>query len=152
MLQAKTELELHNGRQAIERIAHLSDSLIGWGPFGIGLDGMLAWVPGVGELYSIGAGAALVLQGYRARAPAGVLVAAAALVSARTLSNVFPILGGVLVDVFRGHRMAAKLLVKAIDETVYIEGAPGREHPEYAGLISRIRSGEERRRVVFLGQ
>ena len=151
MLQARTELEVHNGRQAIERIAYLSDSLIGWGPFGIGLDGLLAWAPGLGELYSIGAGAALVLQGYRARAPAGVLLTAAALVSLRTLSNIIPLLGGVIVDVFRGHRLAAKLLVRAIDDTVYIEGAPGSEHPEYARLLSRIRAGEERRRVVFLG-
>jgi len=150
-MKATTELEVHNGRQAIERIAHLSDSLIGWGPFGIGLDGMLAWVPGVGEIYSLGAGAALVLQGYRARVPAGVLVHAAALVSVRTLSNLFPLLGGLFVDVFRGHRMAAKLLVRAIDDTVYIEGAPGRDHPDYAEVLSRIRSGQERRRVVFLG-
>ena len=151
MFQAKTELDVHNGRQAIERIAYISDSLIGWGPFGIGLDGMLAWVPGVGEIYSLGAGAALVLQGYRARVPAGVLVHAAVLISIRTLSNIFPLLGGLIVDVFRGHRMAAKLLVKAIDETLYIEGAPGPDHPDYALVLGRIRSGQERRRVVFLG-
>ncbi|HLK23562.1 MAG TPA: DUF4112 domain-containing protein, partial [Caulobacteraceae bacterium] len=61
------------------------------------------------------------------------------------------LLGGLFVDVFRGHRMAAKLLVRAIDDTVYIEGAPGRDHPDYAEVLSRIRSGQERRRVVFLG-
>jgi hypothetical protein len=151
MFTAKTQIEVHNGRAAIERIGRISDNLIGIGPFGIGLDGILAWVPGVGELYSIGAGAALVLAGYRARAPASVLVQATILVSIRTLSNIFPILGGVIVDFFRGHRMAARLLTQAIDETLYIEGAPGRDHPEYAGTLARIRSGEERRRVVFLG-
>jgi hypothetical protein len=57
----------------------------------------------------------------------------------------------VIVDFFRGHRMAARLLVQAIDDTVYIEGVPGHDHPEYAGVLARIRSGEERRRVVFLG-
>jgi hypothetical protein len=57
----------------------------------------------------------------------------------------------VIVDFFRGHRMAAKMLVRAIDDTLYIEGAQDRDHPEYARVIARIRSGEERRRVVFLG-
>jgi hypothetical protein len=151
MFTAKTQIEVHNGRKAIERIGRISDNLIGIGPFGIGLDGILAWVPGVGELYSIGAGAVLVLEGYRARVPASVLTQAAILVSIRTLSNVFPVLGGVIVDVFRGHRMAARLLTQAIDETLYIEGVPDREHPEFAGTLARIRSGEERRRVVFLG-
>jgi hypothetical protein len=151
MFKAKTQIEVHNGRAAIEMIGRISDNLIGIGPFGIGLDGILAWVPGVGELYSIGAGAALVVQGYRARVPASVLIQATMLVSIRTLSNIFPFLGGVLVDFFRGHRMAAKMLVRAIDDTVYIEGAQDRDHPEYARVIARIRSGQERRRVVFLG-
>jgi hypothetical protein len=151
MFKAKTQIEVHNGRAAIETIGRISDNLIGIGPFGIGLDGILAWVPGVGEIYSIGAGAALVVQGYRARVPASVLIQATMLVSIRTLSNIFPILGGVLVDFFRGHRMAAKMLVRAIDDTLYIEGAQHRDHPEYARVLANIRSGQERRRVVFLG-
>ena len=151
MFKAKTQIEVHNGKKAIERISRVSDNLIGIGPFGIGLDGILAWVPGLGEVYSIGAGAALVLEGYRARVPASVLVQAGMLVSIRTLANIFPVLGGVIVDFFRGHRMAARLLVQAIDDTLYIEGVPDRAHPEYAGVLARIRSGEERRRVVFLG-
>jgi Domain of unknown function (DUF4112) len=151
MFKAKTQLDVHNGKKAIERIARVSDNLIGIGPFGIGLDGILAWAPGLGEVYSIGAGAVLVLEGYRARVPASVLVQAGMLVSIRTLANIFPVLGGVIVDLFRGHRMAARLLVQAIDDTLYIEGVPGRDHPEYAGVLARIRSGEERRRVVFLG-
>ncbi|HXQ11006.1 MAG TPA: DUF4112 domain-containing protein [Caulobacteraceae bacterium] len=151
MFKAKTQIDVHNGKKAIERIGRVSDNLIGIGPFGIGLDGILAWVPGLGEAYSIGAGAALVLEGYRARVPASVLVQAGVLVSIRTLANIFPVLGGVIVDFFRGHRMAARLLVQAIDDTLYIEGVPDRDHPEYAGVLARIRSGEERRRVVFLG-
>jgi hypothetical protein len=151
MFKARTQIDVHNGRTSIERISKLSDNLIGIGPIGIGLDGILAWIPGVGELYSLGAGAALVAQGYRARVPASVLTQAALLVSARTLSNVFPVLGGVFVDLFRGHRMAARMLVRAIDETLYIEGGHSLDHPQYAETLARIRSGQERRRVVFLG-
>jgi len=151
MLQARTQLDVHNGRASIERIAHISDNLIGFGPFGIGLDGILAWAPGIGELYSIGAGAALVIQGYRARVPASVLVQAGLLVSARTLSNMFPVLGGVFVDLFRGHRRAAMLLVRAIDDTLYVEAPRDPDHPAYEAIVARIRAGGERRRVVFLG-
>jgi hypothetical protein len=79
-----------------------------------------------------------------------VLVQAGVLVSIRTLANVFPILGGVIVDFFRGHHMAAKLLVRAIDDTLYIEGENDPAHPRYAETVARIRAGE-RRRVVFLG-
>jgi hypothetical protein len=152
MLQAKREIEVHNARRTIELIGRLSDNLIGIGPFGIGIDGVLAWVPGLGEVYSAVAGAALVFEGYRARVPASVLVQAGLLVSVRTLANIFPILGSVVVDFFRGHRMAAKILIRAIDETLYIEGEPGFEHPDYVLALRRIRSGEERRRVVFLGE
>ncbi len=151
MFKARTQIDVHNGRASIERIAHISDNLIGFGPFGIGLDGMLAWVPGVGEIYSLGAGAALVIQGYRARVPASVLIQAGLLVSVRTLSNVFPVLGGAFVDLFRGHRMAAKMLVRAIDDTLYVEAPRDPEHPAYQVTVARLRAGGERRRVVFLG-
>jgi hypothetical protein len=151
MFKAKTEIEVHNGRAAIQRIGELSDNLIRLGPFGIGLDGILAWVPAVGEVYSLGAGAALIVEGYRARVAPSVLGQVAVVVSLRTLSNIFPVLGGVIVDLFRGHRWAAQILVRAIDDTLYIEGEPGPDHPQYAETLGRIRAGEERRRVVFLG-
>jgi hypothetical protein len=151
MFKARTQIDVHNNRASIERISKLSDNLIGIGPIGIGLDGILAWIPGVGELYSIGAGAALIAEGYRARVPAAVLAQAGLLVSIRTLANIFPFVGGVVVDFFRGHRMAARMLVRAIDDTLYIEGAHSLDHPQYADTLARIRSGQERRRVVFLG-
>jgi hypothetical protein len=151
MFKARTQIDVHNNRASIERISRLSDNLVGIGPFGIGLDGLLAWVPVAGELYSLGAGAALITEGYRARVAPAVLTQAAVLVSIRTLANIFPVVGGVVVDLFRGHRMAARILVKAIDETLYIEGEHSLDHPQYAETLARIRTGEERRRVVFLG-
>ena len=151
MFKARTQIDVHNNRASIEAISRISDNLIGIGPVGIGLDGILAWIPGVGELYSIGAGAALIAEGYRARVPTAVLTQAALLVSVRTLANIFPFVGGVIVDFFRGHRMAARMLVRAIDDTLYIEGEHGLDHPQYAATLARIRSGQERRRVVFLG-
>jgi hypothetical protein len=151
MFKARTQIDVHNNRASIEAISRISDNLIGIGPVGIGLDGLLAWIPGVGELYSLGAGAALIAEGYRARVPAAVLTQVAMLVSIRTVANVLPVVGGVFVDFFRGHRMAARMLVKAIDDTLYIEGEHSLDHPQYADTLARIRSGQERRRIVFLG-
>ncbi|HLI65094.1 MAG TPA: DUF4112 domain-containing protein [Caulobacteraceae bacterium] len=151
MLRAKSEIDVHNARRTIELIGRLSDNLIGWGPFGIGLDGILAWVPGLGEVYSVVAGAALIFEGWRARVPASVLVQAALLVSVRTLADLFPVLGSIVVDFFRGHRIAAKMIKHAIDETLYIQGEESADHPEYRATLARVREGMEWRRVVFLG-
>ena len=151
MFKARTQIDVHNNRASIEAISKLSDNLIGIGPIGIGLDGLLAWIPGVGEIYSLGAGAALIAEGYRARVPAAVLNQVAMLVSIRTVANVLPVVCGVFVDFFRGHRMAARMLFSAIDDTLYIEGEQSLDHPQYADTLARIRSGQERRRIVFLG-
>ena len=50
----------HRAWKSAETIKRLSDRLIGIGPFGLGVDGVLAWVPGAGLVYGIGAGALLV--------------------------------------------------------------------------------------------
>ncbi|HKT54539.1 MAG TPA: DUF4112 domain-containing protein, partial [Caulobacteraceae bacterium] len=89
--------------------------------------------------------------GARARAPAAVLAQVSAIVLLRTFSNLLPLGGSVIVDLFRGHRWAAKMLTKAIDETLYIEGVGDPGHPDYGATLARIRSGAEQRRVVFLG-
>ena len=51
----------------ISLAGRLSDSLVRVGPFSLGLDGVLSWVPGLGDLYSTAAGAFIVVQGARAR-------------------------------------------------------------------------------------
>jgi hypothetical protein len=154
---ARTPADIQACRAGIERIGRLSDSLIAWGPVGIGLDGILAWVPGLGEAYSAGAGAYLLLQGVRARAPSSVLVQVAAIIGLRTLidfGNVIPVLGvasSIAVDLFRGHRMAARMLTRAIDETLYLEGPWNPTSPAYIDAMARVRRGGDKRRVVFLG-
>jgi len=39
----------------VEGIKKLSDRAVGFGPFGVGLDGLLTWIPVVGTVYSVGA-------------------------------------------------------------------------------------------------
>ena len=46
----------------VEGVKKLSDRVIGLGPFGVGLDGLVTWIPGLGIIYSVGAGAWLLVQ------------------------------------------------------------------------------------------
>jgi hypothetical protein len=158
MLQARSLKHVERARGAIARIGKLSDNVIGVGPFGIGLDGMLAWVPGLGDVYSIGAGGLLLALGLRARVPVSSLVQVGAIIGVRTGigAAAIPLLGpvyavsGALVDLFRGHKMSAELLIKAIDKTVYIEGRKGDPMPpERAEQLAAARA--KRMRVVYLG-
>uniref|UniRef100_UPI0025D84630 DUF4112 domain-containing protein n=1 Tax=uncultured Brevundimonas sp. TaxID=213418 RepID=UPI0025D84630 len=52
----------------VEGIKKLSDRAVGIGPFGIGLDGLLTWIPIVGTVYTVGAGGWLLTQAIRAKA------------------------------------------------------------------------------------
>jgi len=103
-------------RTSVERIARLSDGLIRIGPWGLGLDGILSWVPGLGEVYSAGAAAFILGQGLRARVPVSTLLIAAALMGARTLITILPFAGPVVADIFTLHRWSARLIIRAIDQ------------------------------------
>jgi hypothetical protein len=163
MFLARSHIEIGNLRSAIERVSKLSDNIVGFGRFGIGLDGILAWVPGVGTAYSIGAGALLVIQGLRARVPFTALAQVVTLLTLRTIVTTGGEVASVLtllpitvpaelaVDFFRAHKWSADILLKAIDETVYVEGAKHPSNPAYAEIREQVRSGAEKRRVVFLG-
>jgi hypothetical protein len=159
MLFVRTQQEVANARRAVERIGKLSDNIIGIGPFGIGIDGMLAWVPGLGDVYSVAAGGMLLLLGFRARAPIGVLVRVAMLVGLRSVigAAAIPLLGplypisGAVVDLFRGHKMSADLLCKTIDRTLYVEGARRDLQAEPALAEDVAQARVEGDRIVFLG-
>jgi hypothetical protein len=110
----------------------MSDDLIHIGPFRIGLDGLTAWIPAAGEIYSALAAAFLLIQGYRAKVPAGTLLLAAALMGGRTLIEAVPLFGPITADLLTLHRLSAKLIVAAIDrrlgegfaETAYVKPIP----------------------------
>jgi hypothetical protein len=160
---ARSEEDLHNIRLAVERIHKLSDRLIGLGPFGVGLDGMLSFVPipGVGVAYSGLAALALMVQAVRAHASPGVLFHMAVILTIDTLLDVpasadlLPLIpfAGIADTLFTGHKWAANLLLKHMEETLYLEGRrqDARGSAEHAELIGRIRSRKEKRRVVYMG-
>jgi hypothetical protein len=102
-------------RDSVATVGRLSDSLVRFGPFRLGLDGVLTWVPVIGELYSTGAAIFIIAQGLRARVPLHILAACAAMMASRTVVSAVPLAGSVIADLFLAHRLSAKMVVKAID-------------------------------------
>jgi hypothetical protein len=109
---ADTVLQIH---RQVDRLRRYSDRLVGIGPFGIGLDGVLAWVPIAGTVYSAGAGAWLVAQAVRVGASPATLARMVAYLGADTASSAVPVLGWAVDTLFPGHLMAAKALLKDIE-------------------------------------
>lgn len=154
MIFAKSHLDLHNIRGNIERTIKLSDNIVGIGPMGIGLDGILSWFGGAGAAYSAGAGAILLMDGMRARAAPMVLIQMLAILLIDTLLPLGPPgLGAVADTLFTGQKWAGGMLIKHMDDTIYFEGTRKEVQgtAEYRDLLSRIQAGKEKRRVVFLG-
>ena len=127
----------HQSWRAAERVKGLSDRLIGIGPFGIGLDGVLAWVPGLGTAYSLGAGGLLILSGitggaslatllrmgawllfqaFQAKAMPGTVFRMLGYLGVDAAASEVPLAGDVVDFLFPGHLMAAKALQKDIEK------------------------------------
>ncbi|HWA63107.1 MAG TPA: DUF4112 domain-containing protein [Caulobacteraceae bacterium] len=102
----------HEAWLRAERIKQVSDRLVALGPFGVGLDGLLAFVPVAGGLYSLAAGGWLLFEGVKARAHPWTLLRMAAYVGFNTASAEVPIIGQTFDFFFRGHLMAANALQK----------------------------------------
>ncbi len=105
----------HRAWKSADTIRRLSDRLIGIGPFGLGLDGVLAWVPVVGPLYSLGAGGLLLVHGLQGGASPFTLLRMLAYVAVDTATDTVPVAGSMVDMLFPGHLMAAKALQKDIE-------------------------------------
>jgi len=112
---ASQRRKAHQAWRHAETIKRLSDRLIGLGPFGIGLDGVLAWVPVAGPLYSVGAGGLLLFHAVSAGASAMTLARMVAYVAMDTATDAVPVAGWAVDTLFPGHLMAAKALQKDIE-------------------------------------
>ena len=124
-------------RKRVEQVGKLSDGLVRFGVFRLGVDGILAWIPGVGELYSAAAGAYILYLGVRAQAPMSTLATCGALMLGRTTIGAVPIAGALAADLFTAHRWSAKLVLKAIDQKLAAAGSPVRPR----GWMQRAWSG-----------
>ncbi len=102
-------------RDSVSLVGRLSDNLVHFGPLRIGLDGVLSWIPGVGDIYSVAAAAFILVQAVRARVPLHIVLACAALMASRTAVGAVPLAGPAAADLFLAHRWSARLVVKAIE-------------------------------------
>ena len=111
----RTDAELKRIRDSVSLVGRLSDGLVRLGPFSLGIDGVLSWIPAVGEFYSLGAGAFILVQGIRGGAPASVLARAGFIMGIRVFGDAIPLAGPLFADVFTAHKWAANMVVRAID-------------------------------------
>jgi hypothetical protein len=109
-----TRERAHRAWRNAERIKRLSDNLIKIGPWGLGLDGVLAWVPAAGTIYSIGTGGLLIYEGVKAGASAWTLTRMAAYMTLNSAMSDVPVIGWAMDTLFRGQFMAANALQKDI--------------------------------------
>jgi hypothetical protein len=117
----------HRAWRRAERIKQLSDRVIGVGPWGLGVDGVLAWVPVAGTAYSLGAAAFLLSEAFAADAARGTLLRMAAYLGIDTLSSGVPVIGWAVDTLFTGHAYAARALQKDIERR---HGRPADAEPE----------------------
>ena len=88
-----TQRQAHAAWIRAEKIKRITDRLVGVGFFSVGLDGLLAFVPVAGTLFSLGAGAVLIREAARARVSRLTLARMMLYVGARTLVSVIPVEG-----------------------------------------------------------
>ena len=119
-----TPQDAHRTWITAEKIKRVSDRLIGLGPFSVGLDGLLAWVPVAGTVYSLAAGVWLLAEAARIRASRWTMTRMTLYLGFRTLASVVPLEGWLVDFLFRGHMMAADALQKDIARRY---GAPSRD-------------------------
>ena len=105
----------HRAWRNAERIKKLSDNLIKIGPWGLGLDGVLAWVPIAGTLYSVGTGGLLLYEGVKAKASTATLGRMAAYMIVNSALSDVPVVGWAMDTLFRAQLMAANALQKDIE-------------------------------------
>jgi hypothetical protein len=114
-VSAVTAAQAHQAWITAERIKRVADRLIGFGPFSIGLDGLLAPVPVAGTLFCAGAGVWLIAEGVKAGAAPYTLARMVFYIAIRTISSVIPIEGWFVDIFFRAHMMAANALQHDIE-------------------------------------
>ncbi len=135
---ARTRGDIEKIRGRVDRIKRLSDRVVGVGPFGVGLDGVMAWIPVAGPVYSAGAAAYMFWNAFEAKAPPKVLARMAGYLLLDTASSGVWGIGSAVDFFFPGHLMAGKALLKHIDAGHYVEASEAQaklsgEHERHLG-------------------
>lgn len=151
-MQARSKAEIERIRDGVTQWRRISDRLFSIGKFGVGLDGILTWVPGVGGVYGLGVGGYLMLQAHRARASKGTMAKMGMLIGLDALVGEVPLLGDAFDFFFRAHARSANMLLKHIEATHYVEDseAAAAESGREALHKADIRADRSKRRLAYL--
>ena len=135
----------------VEGVKKLSDRAVGIGPFGVGLDGLLTFIPIAGLVYSVGAGGWLLVQASRAKASPATMARMLAYIGLDSATSEVPVIGDAIDFLFPGHLMAAKALQKDIQSTHWVEAneRDAKASGAHEGHLEAMRAAG-RRRVVYL--
>lgn len=148
----RTISDIENIWSNVEGIKKLSDRVIGFGPFGVGMDGLLTWVPIVGTVYTVGTGGWLMWQGLRAKATPATLARMAAYMAVDAATGTVPIAGDVVDTFFPGQLLAAGALQKHIESTHWVEDseANARASGDHDRHLETVQADKKLRRIVYL--
>lgn len=105
----------HRAWRRADRIRRLSDRVVGVGPWGLGMDGVLAWIPVAGTVYSVGAAGLLLYEAVEAGASRSTLLKMSAYLGVDSVSSGVPLVGWAVDTLFTGHAFAARALMKDIE-------------------------------------
>jgi hypothetical protein len=149
----KSVADVENVWLSVERIKKISDRVIGIGPFGLGLDAILTWIPGIGTIYTVGAGGWLIILGLRVKAGPGTLARMLGYLVVDTVTGTVPIAGDAIDALFPGHLLAAKALQKHIESTHWIEMSEreARDHGVHDTHREEMKQDRKLKRVIYLG-
>lgn len=144
--------DIENIWSNVEGVKKLSDRVIGIGPFGLGLDAMLTWVPVVGTVYTVGTGGWLMLQAVRAKATPATLARMGAYMAIDTATGTVPLAGDIVDTFFPGQLMAARALQKHIESTHWVEDteANARASGDHEVHEARVQNDQTLKRIVYL--
>lgn len=144
--------DIENIWSNVEGVKKLSDRVIGIGPFGMGLDAMLTWVPVVGTAYTVGTGGWLMLQAVRAKATPATLARMGAYMAIDTATGTVPIAGDIVDTFFPGQLMAARALQKHIESTYWVEDteANARATGDHEMHEARVQNDKTLKRIIYL--
>jgi len=144
--------DIENIWSNVEGVKKLSDRVIGIGPFGLGLDAMLTWVPVVGTVYTVGTGGWLMLQAVRAKATPATLARMGAYMAIDTATGTVPLAGDLVDSFFPGQLMAARALQKHIESTHWVEDseANARATGDHEMHEARVEGDKLLKRIVYL--
>ena len=136
----------------VEGVKKLSDRAVGLGPFGVGMDGLLTWIPVVGTVYSVGAGGWLLMQATRAKATPYTIARMCGYLGVDIVTGEVPVAGDVVDFFFPGHLMAAKALQKDIESTHWVEAneREAKASGDHDRHLADMRRNPKLRRIVYL--